>query len=120
MRLDSVIPVFLLVVAVVAAACWHFREPLREVVARVLEQPATVGQLATGQLSLSADRRDTAEAASSREQTVYRWVDEQGVTHFDQAGGAGRQAVVLDPDKVQSMDLTPPGAEAEKTASRQR
>jgi hypothetical protein len=52
--------------------------------------------------------RDTAPAPVTA--TVYRWVDKNGITHYDQQGGAGREEVSLDSSKIQRLqDLTPTG-----------
>jgi len=52
-------------------------------------------------------RARAGEAAGTG--TVYRWVDAEGVTHYDQSGGAGREAVALDPSRIQRLeDLAPP------------
>lgn len=97
----------------VLAAGWYFREPLqRHVDAWLGSKPATATLTPGGR-----------EAESPRKDTVYRWVDENGVTHFDQRPVDGSEAVVVDQAKIRSMEgevsesgtpvvSLPPGEEA--------
>lgn len=98
----------LAVVAVVATAAgsWYFREPLGHTLGRsIVETAAQKGRLLP---DAGEGKEQVAAAPSSAPQTVYRWVDADGITHYDQTGGAGREAVVLDPSKIQRLeDLTP-------------
>ena len=45
-----------------------------------------------------------APALAQQQLRVYQWKDANGVTHFDQAGGAGRRAVVVAPNNVSPLD----------------
>lgn len=84
-----VVPV--VVVGLLAGAGWHFREPLKARLDTLMEKvPAVSGQGA----STEADGKET----------VYHWVDENGVSHFDQKPHDGSQAVVIDQSRIQSMD----------------
>lgn len=84
-----VVPV--VVVGLLAGAGWHFREPLKARLDTLIQKvPAVSGQ--------------GASAVTDGKETVYRWVDENGVSHFDQRPHDGGQAVVIDQSRIQSMD----------------
>lgn len=84
----------LVMLGLVAGAGWHFREPLRVRLDALMKQP-TVSALAVP---------STAESALGGKETVYRWVDENGVTHFDQRPQQGSEAVVIDQSRIRAMD----------------
>lgn len=84
-----VVPV--IVVGLLAGAGWHFREPLKARLDTLMQKvPAVSGE--------------GASAVTDGKETVYRWVDENGVSHFDQRPHDGGQAVVIDQSRIQSMD----------------
>lgn len=84
------------VAGLLAGAGWHFREPLK---ARLdsLMQKASVQDVVSGEGGSASTEADGKE-------TVYHWVDENGVSHFDQKPHDGSQAVVIDQSRIQSMD----------------
>jgi hypothetical protein len=84
------------VAGLLAGTGWHFREPLK---ARLdsLMQKASVQDVVSGEGGSASTEADGKE-------TVYRWVDENGVSHFDQRPHDGGQAVVIDQSRIQSMD----------------
>lgn len=43
-------------------------------------------------------------AAPPRKDTVYRWVDRDGVTHYEQQGGRGREAVEVDQGRINALN----------------
>lgn len=79
------------IVAIVAAVAWFFREPLLQKI-RSFKGASTVE---------SAVR---PEPAVPRKDTVYRWVDADGVPHFEQRPVEGSEAVVIDQGKIRSME----------------
>lgn len=89
-----VVPV--VVVGLLAGAGWHFREPLK---ARLdtLMQKVSVPDAVSGEGGGASTEADGKE-------TVYHWVDENGVSHFDQQPHDGSQAVVIDQSRIQSLD----------------
>lgn len=77
------------VVVVVAVAAWFFRDPLlKQFRALRGDGPPAVSQ----------------EAPAPRKDTVYKWVDEDGVPHYDQRPRDGSEAVVIDQGKIRSME----------------
>lgn len=80
----------LAVVGIMAAVAWFFQEPLLQKL-RSFKGAPTVE---------SAVR---AESSAPRKDTVYRWVDEDGVSHFEQRPVEGSEAVVIDQGKIRSM-----------------
>lgn len=80
----------LVVVGLLAGAGWHFREPLQ---ARLDALMHRVPAASTASVPASGDK-----------ETVYRWVDDNGVTHFDQRQQPGSQAVEIDQRRIRSMD----------------
>lgn len=91
-------------IALTAAGAWHFREPLGRHLGRVIVEHASPtrwqGEVAT---MMSSGRLPAREPEPVGRQTVYRWVDADGVTHFDQHSGAGRTAVSVDPGRIQRL-----------------
>lgn len=92
----------LVVVGLLAGAGWYFREPLQARLDALMHRAPAA----------------SAAPASGGKETVYRWVDDNGVTHFDQRQQQGSQAVVIDQSRIRSMDSLPPagapGGVAEK------
>lgn len=74
------------IVAALAAAGWHWREPIRARLAPAL--PAGV---------------ELPGAAATAPNVLYRWTDENGVVHYDQSPGRG-EPVVLDGSRITPMD----------------
>lgn len=115
MKPIPVVALAVLAVTVAAAGtAWHFREPIRARLSQTLYQfpaggPATalpaVAQAMTGEAGTAT--------APAHPETVYRWVDASGVTHFGQHGGSGREAVTVDTGRIRPMEL---GAEAGSTS----
>lgn len=83
----------LLVIGLVGAGGWHYREPLMQQVkaleARFKGEPADVVTERTG--------------PEPRKDTIYRWVDENGVAHYEQQPVNGAQAVEIDQGRIQSL-----------------
>lgn len=80
----------LVVVGLLAGAGWHFREPLQARLDALMHR-ASVASTAS-------------VPVSEGKETVYRWVDDNGVTHFDQRQQPGSQAVEIDQRRIRSMD----------------
>lgn len=103
-----VIPLLVLATTVAAAAAgWHFRQPLGRQMLQAFTRLQVAPQTAAARRRLEAAGMGETlppAAAQRREETVYRWVDANGVTHFDQAGGAGRRAVAVAPDNVSPLN----------------
>lgn len=104
-------PVIVFVVAslvLTAGGAWYFREALGRSLGRAIVEhapPPLAGAVAAADGNAGAARAGDAAGTG----TVYRWVDAEGVTHYDQSGGAGREAVALDPSRIQRLeDLAPP------------
>lgn len=74
----------MIIVAALAAAGWHWREPIR---ARLVPALPSGGAPATPDV-------------------LYRWTDENGVVHYDQSPGRG-EAVVFDGSRITPL-ATPP------------
>ncbi len=97
MMRETVLP--LVVIAAVAAGGWYYREPLKQ----QFDKSKTT-------LPFSASDREQApqplpEAAPApRKDTVYRWVDDKGVVHYDQQASAGSEATVIDQGRIQSLN----------------
>lgn len=88
----------LLVIAVVLGAGWHFREPIKL-------QLGKAGITLPGSAPVVSNQPPVEDTASKpRKDTVYRWVDENGITHFDQQATAGSQAVEVDQSRIQSLN----------------
>ncbi|MFN3586085.1 MAG: DUF4124 domain-containing protein [Moraxellaceae bacterium] len=77
------------IVAALAAAGWHWREPIRARLASAL--PASVA---------------LPGSATATPDVLYRWTDEHGVVHYDQRPGRG-EAVVFDGGRITPL-ATPP------------
>lgn len=84
----------LIVVGLVAVAGWHFREPLKARLDAVLNKSGVAAAVSSA---------TSPPSASGGRETVYRWVDENGVAHFDQRPHDGSETVVIDPSRIQSM-----------------
>lgn len=89
-----VVPV--VVAGLLAGAGWHFREPLKARLDTLLQKTA-VQDVVSGEV-------ESASAVADGKETVYHWVDENGVSHFDQRPHDGSQAVVIDQRRIQSLD----------------
>lgn len=103
MMRETIIP--LLVIAAVAAGGWYYREPLKQ------QFDKSKSSLPFSAASSRAQPPFPEQQASSapHKDTIYRWVDEKGVTHYDQQATAGSEAVVVDQAKIQSLDGSPYG-----------
>lgn len=88
----------LIVIAALGAAGWYYREP----VMAFLNPPPPAPVSASSQ-------------ATPHKETVYRWVDKNGVVHYDQDDGAGKRAVEIDQSRIQSLGQTA-GASAARQA----
>lgn len=84
-----VLPV--VVVGLLAGAGWHFREPLQARLHAFMQKAPVVSG-------------ESASVSTDGKETVYRWVDENGVSHFDQRPHDGSQVVVIDQSRIQSLD----------------
>ncbi len=93
---ETVVP--LLVIAAVAAGAWYFREPL-------LKQVNTARAQVQGAFTSEPPPESSARMSepAPRKDTIYRWVDEKGVVHYDQQPAAGSEAVVVDQSRIQSL-----------------
>lgn len=100
MMRETVVP--LLVIAVVAGAGWFYREPLQAHFNKARASLVTT-PVASNQPADDPQAGKGQTSAGARTDTVYRWVDEQGVTHFDQQAGSGREAVEIDQRRIQSL-----------------
>lgn len=89
-----VVPVVML--GVLAGAGWHFREPLKARLDTLLQK--------TSVRDVVSREGGSASAKAGGKETVYHWVDESGVSHFDQQPHDGSQAVVIDQSRIQSLD----------------
>jgi hypothetical protein len=85
---ETLVP--LVVIALVSGAGWYYREPLRQEFEK---------------LSSSQSVPEAAAPAESapRQDTVYRWVDENGGVHYEQRHSVGSEAVVIDQRRIQSL-----------------
>lgn len=101
--------------ALTVAGGWYFREPLGQTLGKSIVEQAQKSANNGGLLTIPGAGGKASEPAVGRtaapaptQQTVYRWVDADGVTHYDQQGGAGREAVSFDSGDIQRLeDLTP-------------
>lgn len=84
----------LIVVGLVAAAGWHFREPLKARLDAVLNRSGVTAAVSSA---------TSPPPAPGVRETVYHWVDDNGVSHFDQRPHDGGEAVVIDTNRTQSM-----------------
>lgn len=99
MTRENVVP--LLVIAIVVAAGWFYREPL---VQQFNKSQASLAALPTlGGQEAEAPSPAAAEPVP-RKDTVYRWVDENGGVHYDQRQAAGSEAVIVDQGRIQSIE----------------
>jgi hypothetical protein len=90
----------LILIAALVLGGWYFREPVLAWLHPAPPPPSA--------------RADVV----SHSDTVYRWVDKNGVAHFDQNGGADRKAVSIDQHRIQSFEaLAPVHREAARTAA---
>ncbi|MGH8492323.1 MAG: DUF4124 domain-containing protein [Moraxellaceae bacterium] len=102
MMRETVVP--LVVIALVAGAGWYYREPLTQ---QFNKSRSSLGASADKSGALSGPESESAPVASHQtphKDTVYRWVDEKGVTHYDQQAGAGRETVEIDQSRIQSLN----------------
>jgi len=92
MSRETIVPV--LVIALVAGAGWYYREPLKQQFDKSMSSMSSpaAGDQAAG----------SAGPVPPRKETVYRWVDENGVTHYDQKAVTGSEAVEVDQGRIQS------------------
>lgn len=96
MMRETVVP--LIVIAAVAAAGWHFREPLQQQLSKAqASMPALSGQ--QPELPAPVPHSQT----TPHKETVYRWVDENGRIHYGQQPTPGSEAVVLDQSHLQTF-----------------
>ncbi len=92
---ETVVP--LVVIAVVVAGGWYFREPLMK-------------QVNLSRLQIEGVKSDQADQAARlnepapRKDTIYRWVDEKGVVHYGQQQAIGSEAIIVDQSRIQSLD----------------
>lgn len=91
----------LLLVGAVAAG-WHYRDSLHAAVA-----PALATLPATRPSSSPAPSGRSAVTPATRE-VLYTWVDDHGVTHFEQRPGKGKP-VVLDGSHITPLEPVDPG-----------
>lgn len=92
---ETLVPI--LVIALVAGGGWYFREPLMKQV------NASRGSLPTTLGGQQATLPAVANEPPPSKDTIYRWVDEKGVVHYDQQRVAGSQAVEIDQGRIQSL-----------------
>ena len=93
----------LVVIVALGGAGWYYRAPLMAFVNPSPPSPVV-------EVSPSSH-------AGAHKDTVYRWVDQNGVTHFDQENGAGKKAVEIDQSRIQSLDKYGKGAAPVQQAS---
>lgn len=84
-----------LLLVVIAALGWHFRVPLQARLDAWREAPQPAMPVGDG---------SEPAAEGSRRDTVYRWVDERGVVHFDQHPREGSEAIVVDQSRIRPME----------------
>lgn len=96
-----------LLLVVIAALGWHFRGPLQERLEAWRDGAPKQAMSAVGGESGTAE---------PRKDTVYRWVDERGVVHFDQHPRDGSEAVVIDQARIRPMEPID-GAEVSESGS---
>lgn len=82
-------------VVVMGALAWHFRVPLQERLDAWREAPQSAMPVGDG---------SEHAASGPRKDTVYRWVDERGVVHFDQHPREGSEAIVVDQSRIRPME----------------
>lgn len=109
---ETVIPVA--VIVLVLGAGVYFHEPIQKHLNRSSQRtlamlPASMKGW-SGQASLPGQALadpgladNTPPPPPLHKETVYRWVDSHGVVHYEQHGGSGREAVVVDQSRTQSL-----------------
>lgn len=102
---ETVIPLAV-IVAVLGAGAW-FHEPLEKHFRKGLPPEA---RKSLGSLGLEKSQEAALVSAvappapAARKDKVYRWVDAQGHTHYEQQAGRGREAVEVDQSRIQSLN----------------
>lgn len=99
---ETIIP--LVVIAAVAAGGWYYREPLKQQLEKSKSSLPFSAAASQAQSPLPEQ-----QSSAPHKDTIYRWVDEKGVTHYDQQASAGSEAVVVDQAKIQSLNGSPYG-----------
>lgn len=98
MMRETVIP--LVVIAAVAAGCWYYREPLKQ----QFDKSKATMSFSEASSQEPEQLPEHQSSSTSRKDTIYRWVDDKGVTHYDQQASAGSEAMVIDQSRIQSLN----------------
>lgn len=111
MMRETVIP--LVVIAAVAAGGWYYREPLKQ----QFDKSKAALHFSGASSPEAAPLPDSNQYPTPHKDTVYRWVDEKGITHYDQQATAGSEAVVVDQSRIQSLNSSPYGTPGAASAN---
>ncbi|MDQ8037059.1 MAG: DUF4124 domain-containing protein [Pedobacter sp.] len=98
MTRETVIP--FVVIAAVAAGGWYYREPLKQQFEKSKASMPFSAASSQEQMPLPEHQASSVP----HKDTIYRWVDDKGVTHYDQQASAGSEAMVIDQSRIQSLN----------------